>query len=186
MKQNKSNLQFDKIVESCLEFMKKKHKDYGSAWTYLRPSSLTDQIFIKIKRVWTIQENGEQKVADPLKGDIEGILNYAAMALSRVRGEVGQNDNLTEAEFLGFMKKSFEEAKDLFQKKNADYGEAWRDLRISSMIDLMMQKIMRLRIIKKNNGKTIVSEGVDANYRDIMNYAIFCLILIDEGVSPMD
>jgi hypothetical protein len=185
-KQEKSNAQFDKVATQAIEFMLKKYDDYGSSWTYLRPHSLADQIFIKLKRIWTIQETGEQKVEDSINGDIFGILNYAAMALSRLRGDVGQNSTITKEEFEGFMKKSFTNARDLFQAKNHDYGEAWRDLSVSTMTDLMIQKIMRLHSIKRNKGKTKVSEGAAANYLDIMNYSIFCLIRIDEGINPMD
>lgn len=184
--QEKSNGQFDEVTVEALSLMLKKYDDYGSSWTYLRPHSLADQIFIKLKRIWNIQETGEQKVADTIDSDIFGILNYAAMALSRLRGDVGQNSTITKEEFEGFMKKSFTSARDLFQAKNHDYGAAWRDLSVSTMTDLMIQKIMRLRSIKRNKGETKVSEGAAANYLDIMNYAIFCLIQIEEGTNPMD
>lgn len=184
--QKTSNQKFDVIATRALEFMLKKFHDYGSAWTWLRPHSHANQIFIKLKRIRTIQDTGSQKVQDKLEDDILGALNYAAMGLSRVRGDVGQDAKLTEEAFRGFMEKSFATARETFQNKNHDYGEAWRDLSVSTMIDLMMVKLERLRKIKRNKGEVIVSEGSDGSYIDIMNYCIFCLILIDEGVDPMD
>lgn len=166
--------------------MLKKYHDYGSAWTWLRPHSHASQIFIKLKRIKTIQDLGTQKVKDSIDSDILGSLNYAAMGLSRVRGDVAQDAKLTEDAFKAFMEKSFATARDTFQQKNHDYGEAWRDLTVSNMVDLMMVKLERLRQIKRNKGEVIVSEGSDGSYVDIMNYCIFCLILIDEGKDPMD
>lgn len=184
--QGKSNAQFDEIAKKALELMLKKYHDYGSAWTWLRPHSHASQIFIKMKRIRTIQDLGTQKVKDSIESDILGSLNYAAMGLSRVRGDVAQDAKLNEDAFKAFMEKSFATARDTFQQKNHDYGEAWRDLTVSNMIDLMMVKLERLRQIKRNKGEVIVSEGSDGSYIDIMNYCVFCLILINEGKDPMD
>ncbi len=184
--QNKSNEKFDAIASKALELMLKKYHDYGSAWTWLRPHSHASQIFIKLKRIKTIQDIGTQKVKDPIDSDILGSLNYAAMGLSRIRGDIAQDAELTEDAFKAFMEKSFADARETFQNKNHDYGEAWRDLSVSNMVDLMMVKLARLRKIKRNKGETVVSEGADASYIDIMNYCIFCLILINEGKDPMD
>ncbi len=156
-------------------------KDYGSAWRILRTSSLTDQIFIKAKRIRSIEDKGISKVDEGIKSEYIGIVNYALMAL--VQLELGEDEN-TELPFdecLTLYRKHFYAAKSLMENKNHDYDEAWRDMRLSSLTDLILMKLLRTKQIENNNGKTLISEGIDANYADMVNYAVFALIKIEEG-----
>ena len=171
--------QFDGIIASCKEIFMKKMVDYGTAWRILRPSSLTDQIYIKANRIRSIQELGSQKVEEDIRGEFIGIINYSVMALIQL--ELGTSENVAmpsdevEKLYMGYLK----ESKNLMEKKNHDYGEAWRNMRIPSIIDIILMKILRVKQIEDNQGKTIVSEGIDANYYDMINYAAFALILLD-------
>jgi hypothetical protein len=171
--------QFDGIIASCKEIFMKKMVDYGTAWRILRPSSLTDQIYIKANRIRSIQELGSQKVEEDIRGEFIGIINYSVMALIQL--ELGTSENAAmpsdevETLYMGYLK----ESKSLMEKKNHDYGEAWRNMRIPSIIDIILMKILRVKQIEDNQGKTIVSEGIDANYYDMINYAAFALILLD-------
>lgn len=171
--------QFDGIIASCKEIFMKKMVDYGTAWRILRPSSLTDQIYIKANRIRSIQELGSQKVEEDIRGEFIGIINYSVMALIQL--ELGTSENAAmpsgevEKLYMGYLK----ESKSLMEKKNHDYGEAWRNMRIPSIIDIILMKILRVKQIEDNQGKTIVSEGIDANYYDMINYAAFALILLD-------
>jgi len=172
--------QYDKVINNCREIFLKKNHDYGTAWRILRTSSLTDQIFIKANRIRTVQETGENKVGEAIDDEFVGIINYCIMAL--VQLELG-NDNrldLNSSETLTFYDKFSEQAKTLMESKNHDYGEAWRDMRVSSLTDLILMKLLRVKQIEDNKGKTIISEGIDANYLDMLNYAVFALILIDK------
>ncbi len=175
--------QYDKCLASCVDLFERKTQDYGTAWRILRPSSLTDQIFIKANRIRTLQEVGESKVGEGIDSEFIGIVNYCFMAMIQcdLDGSAPLELPLEEANRL------YHEAKDatraLMQKKNHDYGEAWRDMRISSLTDLILMKLLRVKQIEDNNGKTVVSEGVEANYMDMANYALFALILSSEGVS---
>ena len=175
----KTLAQYDQQFNKCRELFKKKTIDYGTAWRILRPSSLTDQIFIKANRIRTLQENGLSKVDEGIDPEFIGIVNYCIMALIQLE------TNETELE-LGAEKamKLYDtyakKVRDLMQAKNHDYGEAWRDMRISSLTDLILMKILRTKQIENNQGKTLVSEGIDANYYDMINYALFALILMDE------
>ena len=156
-------------------------KDYGSAWRILRTSSLTDQIFIKAKRIRSIEEKGMSKVDEGIRPEYIGIINYCIMAL--VQLELGYDEN-TELEFeecTKLYKKYFLKAKGLMENKNHDYDEAWRDMRLSSLTDLILMKLLRTKQIEDNDGKTIISEGIDANYLDMINYAVFAMIKIEEG-----
>lgn len=155
-------------------------QDYGAAWRILRLPSLTDQIFIKAQRLRSIEEKGRQMVGDNLRGEFIGILNYSVMALIQLElGVVDQVDiNATKAQEL--YDKYIAESKALMERKNHDYGEAWRDMRISSFTDLILQKLLRVKQIEDNKGKTLVSEGLDANYFDMINYAVFALIQMNE------
>ncbi len=165
-------------------------KDYGSAWRILRTKSLTDQIFIKAQRIRSIDEKGTRKVDEGIKPEFIGIVNYAAIALIQLElGDIELSDEPDNLRALGELpaekahilyNKHIIKAKDLMENKNHDYGEAWRDMRISSITDLILMKIMRIKQIEDNKGKTLISEGVDANYYDIINYAIFALIKLDE------
>jgi len=171
---------FDDLIKEAKDIFIKKTKDYGTAWRILRPSSLTDQLFIKAKRIRSIEEKGEQKVADNIQEDYIGLINYSVMAMIQL--ELGDSEDY-ELE-LAQVEKLYDEqiriTRELLKAKNHDYGEAWRDMRISSITDLILMKLLRIKQIEDNQGKTIISEGLDANYRDILNYAIFALILLKE------
>lgn len=175
----KTSEQFDQIIEKCSSLFEKKMKDYGSAWRILRLPSLTDQIFIKAQRIRSIENKGVQKVDEGIASEFIGILNYSIMALIQLdRGVVEQPDlNVEEAMkvYLHFAK----ESKNLMENKNHDYGEAWREMRVSSLTDLILQKLLRVKQIEDNKGKTLVSEGIDANYFDMVNYAVFALIHLE-------
>jgi hypothetical protein len=168
--------QYDDALEKCQEIFLKKTKDYGTAWRILRPTSLTDQIFIKAQRIRTIEETGENKVGEGVADEYVGIVNYCIMA--QLQLEMGASDEqdlaFEKAEMLYNEKAKL--ARELMIKKNTDYGEAWRDMRVSSLTDLILMKILRTRQIEDNDGKTLISEGLDANYLDMMNYALFALI----------
>ena len=168
--------QYDEIVSSCRSLFINKMKDYGSAWRILRLPSLTDQIFIKAQRIRSIQEKATKKVDEGQESEFVGIINYCIMALIQLeKGVVEQPDmNLDEAIELYDSKIGL--TKQLMMDKNHDYGEAWRDMRVSSLTDLILQKLLRVKQIEDNAGKTLVSEGIDANYQDMINYAIFALI----------
>ncbi len=180
MSNSHTETQYNQVLEGCKDIFAKKTKDYGTAWRILRPSSLTDQIYIKAARIRTIQEKGSQKVADDITSEFKGIINYCLIAL--VQLDLGRSDtaDLTAEEALTHFEQKAQIAKELMQRKNHDYGEAWRMMRVSSMTDLILQKLLRIKQIEDNEGKTLVSEGLDANYLDIVNYAIFCLILLSE------
>ena len=173
--------QFNTIIETCASLFEKKMKDYGSAWRILRLPSLTDQIFIKAQRIRSIEDKGTQKIGDSIEGEFIGILNYSIMALIQLElGVVDQPDLGVEEAVTAFNKKA-QEAKDLMMAKNHDYGEAWREMRVSSFTDLILQKLLRVKQIEDNQGKTLVSEGLDANYLDMINYAVFALIQMNES-----
>ena len=168
--------QFDAVLSKCHGLFEKKGKDYGTAWRILRLPSLTDQIFIKAQRLRSIEDKGAQLVDDPLEGEFIGILNYSIMALIQLdRGVVEQPDLDWKQASAAYLEKA-EEAKALMLRKNHDYGEAWRDMRISSFTDLILQKLLRVKQIEDNQGKTLVSEGLEANYLDMINYSVFALI----------
>ena len=168
--------QYDVVVDECRSLFIKKMSDYGSAWRILRLPSLTDQIFIKAQRIRQLQENTERMVDEGEKSEFIGIINYSIMALIQLeKGVVDQPDLNTDEPTLVY-DKHLKSTKQLMKNKNHDYGEAWRDMRISSLTDLILQKLLRVKQIEDNQGKTLVSEGIDANYQDMINYAIFALI----------
>ncbi|RZK11710.1 MAG: DUF1599 domain-containing protein [Flavobacterium sp.] len=171
--------EFDTIVGICRTLFINKMTDYGSAWRILRLPSLTDQIFIKAQRIRSLQENDVRKVDEDETGEFIGIINYSIMALIQLElGVVDQPDlNVERATELYDAKVKL--TKDLMEAKNHDYGEAWREMRVSSLTDLILQKLLRVKQIEDNKGKTLVSEGIDANYQDMFNYAVFALILMD-------
>ena len=171
-----TSLQFDTVVSKCTEIFKKKTIDYGTAWRILRSSSLTDQIFIKANRIRTIQETGSSKVNEGIEPEFIGIVNYCVMALIQLDLEKDNRLELPAYEVISHYQKKIQEAKDLMMAKNHDYGEAWRDMRVSSLTDLILMKILRVKQIEDNKGKTIISEGIDANYFDMLNYSVFALI----------
>jgi len=172
--------QYDAVIKLCKDIFLKKMKDYGTAWRILRTSSLTDQIFIKAQRIRSIEQKGTQKIQDDIKGEYIGIINYCVIALIQL--ELG-NDERTELpydETAALYEKHFNATKKLMEDKNHDYGEAWRDMRVSSLTDLILMKILRVKQIEDNQGKTIISEGIDANYMDMINYSAFALIKLTE------
>ena len=154
-------------------------KDYGCAWRILRLPSLTDQIFIKAQRIRGLQENAERKVDEGEVPEFIGIINYSIMALIQLEKGVVEQPDLGEEEATQLYDKMVAETKQLMENKNHDYGEAWRDMRVSSLTDLILQKLLRVKQIEDNKGKTLVSEGIDANYQDMINYSIFALILLE-------
>ena len=172
--------QYKEQIDKCRSLFQKKTKDYGTAWRILRPSSLTDQLLIKANRIRTIEEQGEQKIDDPVDGEFIGLVNYSIMALIQLDlpKDAPIEIDVEEANKLYDSKVLF--CQNLMKAKNHDYGEVWRDMRRSSLTDLILQKLYRIKQIEDNQGATLVSEGLDANYSDIVNYAIFALIKIDE------
>ncbi|SDS18312.1 protein of unknown function [Gillisia sp. Hel1_33_143] len=172
--------QYDAVVEICRSLFSNKMRDYGSAWRILRLPSLTDQIFIKAQRIRGLQENEVRKVDEDEIPEFIGIINYAIMALIQLEKGIAAQPDLSLKEAISFYDKHISETKSLMENKNHDYGEAWREMRISSLTDLILQKLLRVKQIENNKGKTLVSEGLDANYQDMINYAIFALILLEE------
>ena len=172
--------QYDYVINQCRELFSKKMNDYGSAWRILRLSSLTDQIFIKAQRIRGLQQNSTRKVDEGQYSEFIGIINYSIMALIQIEKGVVENPDLNLDESLELFNNHSELTKSLMVDKNHDYGEAWRDMRVSSLTDLILQKLLRVKQIEDNKGETLVSEGIDANYQDIVNYAVFALIHLKE------
>lgn len=172
--------QYDQIIDSCKEIFIKKAKDYGTAWRVLRPISIVDQIFIKAQRIRTIQETGKQKVADDISAEFKGIINYAIIGLIQLDLTVDDPDEMPVEKISVMFDQKAAIAKKLMQDKNHDYGEAWRSMSQESFVDLILMKLQRIRQILINEGKTIMSEGIDANYLDMVNYSVFALILRSE------
>ncbi len=175
--------QYDAVVNECLGLFAKKAHDYGTAWRILRVPSLTDQIFIKAQRIRTLQEVGESKVGEGLRPELIGIINYAAMALVQMELGVADAPDIDAERATREVRARIEQARDLMQRKNHDYGEAWRSMRVSSLVDLILMKLLRIKQIEDNQGNTLVSEGIDANFLDIVNYAVFAMIQLDEASS---
>lgn len=173
-----TGLEYETIIAVCRTLFVSKMSDYGSAWRILRLPSLTDQIFIKAQRIRSLQEKEVQKIDEDISGEFLGIINYSVMALIQLElGIADQPDlNVVQATFL--YDEKIKVTKKLMEDKNHDYGEAWREMRVNSLTDLILQKLLRVKQIEDNKGKTIVSEGIDANYQDMINYAVFALILL--------
>lgn len=175
----KTSEQFEQIKKICLDIFSKKMDDYGSAWRILRSSSLTDQIFIKAQRIRSIQDKGTQKINEGIKPEFIGIVNYSVMALIQLElGHASQPD-LNSAQALQKYNHYYDNARNLMLDKNHDYGEAWREMRISSLADIILMKLLRIKQIEDNQGQTLISEGIDANFYDIINYAVFALIKME-------
>ncbi|UTW62376.1 DUF1599 domain-containing protein [bacterium SCSIO 12741] len=172
--------QYDEVINECRDIFTKKMKDYGSAWRILRAPSLTDQIFIKANRIKTLEQTGESKVGEGIRPEYIGIINYCIMAL--VQLELGESSDINMPLDRGtaLYNQYAQATKDLMMAKNHDYGEAWRDMRISSYTDLILMKILRVKQIEDNQGETIISEGIDANYQDMINYSVFAMIRLNE------
>jgi hypothetical protein len=168
--------EYDAVINNCKSLFMKKTRDYGTAWRILRPSSITDQIFIKAQRIRTLEEKQVSKVGDDITGEYIGIVNYCVIAMMQLDSThetpYELNPDLVETMFDS----KVTETRDLMFAKNHDYGEAWRDMRISSLTDLILMKILRVKQIEDNEGKTLASEGVKANYQDMLNYSVFALI----------
>ncbi|MGB1040913.1 MAG: DUF1599 domain-containing protein [Flavobacteriales bacterium] len=175
--------QYDTIISKCEDIFTKKTKDYGTAWRILRTSSLTDQIFIKAQRIRTLEETGINKVGESIEDEFIGIINYCVMAIIQIELKDNTEMELETELAQSLYMKYFLEAKKLMERKNHDYGEAWRDMRVSSFTDLILMKLLRVKQIEDNEGSTIMSEGIDANYYDMINYAVFALIQMSEGVK---
>lgn len=172
--------QYDAVIDTCKSLFIKKMSDYGSAWRILRLPSLTDQIFIKAQRIRGLQQNAVRKVNEGEVSEFIGIINYCIMALIQLENGVVEQPDLSTEEATKLYEKQVVITKKLMEDKNHDYGEAWRDMRVSSLTDLILQKLLRVKSIEDNKGNTQVSEGIDANYQDMVNYAVFAMIHLNE------
>ena len=168
--------EYDVASAKCKDIFIKKMIDYGCAWRILRLSSLTDQIFIKAQRIRSIEMKGSQKVGEDIRNEFIGIVNYSIIALIQLEKGIAEQPDMENHEVQELYEKYYTESKELMKFKNHDYGEAWRDMRVSSLTDLILQKLLRVKQIEDNQGKTLISEGIDANYFDMINYSIFALI----------
>ena len=171
--------EYNEVIDTCRSLFQKKMKDYGSAWRILRLPSLTDQIFIKAQRIRGLQQNKHQRVDEGQVSEFIGIINYCIMALVQLEKGVVEQPDIEVAEALELYDQKIATTKQLMMDKNHDYGEAWRDMRVTSLTDLIIQKLLRVKQIEDNQGKTLVSEGIDANYQDMINYAVFAMIHLE-------
>jgi hypothetical protein len=176
--------QYDRALAYCKDIFAKKMQDYGSAWRILRTGSITDQVFIKAQRIRSIEDKGVQKVEDGVREEFAGIINYAVIACIQLELGVAGKPDLDAPAALAHFDKHAARARALMENKNHDYGEAWRKMRVSSMTDLILMKLLRIRQIEENRGRTVASEGIDANFYDIINYAAFAMILLEAGETP--
>lgn len=177
---SQTDQQFDQVAAICRDIFSKKMKDYGASWRILRPQSVTDQIFIKANRIRSIETKGISKVDEGIRSELIAIVNYGIIGLIQLDLGFSETDDLTFDRGMELYNKYMQEAKDLMMAKNHDYDEAWRTMRMESYTDLILQKIYRTKQIEDNKGKTLISEGIDANYFDMMNYAVFGLIKMEE------
>lgn len=168
--------EYKQVISACKALFEKKTKDYGTAWRILRLPSITDQIFIKAQRIRSVQEKGNQKIEDDINQEFIGIINYCLMALIQIRLDKDAPFELSYGELEPLYDQVADETRNLLENKNHDYGEAWREMRINSMTDIILMKLLRVKQIEDNQGKTLVSEGIEANYQDMINYSVFCLI----------
>jgi hypothetical protein len=178
-----TNQQYDEVIERCRDIFEKKTRDYGTAWRVLRTISIVDQIYIKAQRIRTIQEKGVQKIGDDIAGEFIGIINYSIIGIIQLHLPQEAPDELEPEQAVTLFLAQAHAAKTLMQNKNHDYGEAWRSMSQEGLVDLILMKLQRIRQILQNKGKTLISEGIDANYFDMINYAIFALILMSEKDS---
>jgi len=177
---DKTVAEYRQVIATCKTLFSKKTHDYGTAWRVLRLPSITDQIFIKAQRIRSIQEKGAQKVEDSIKDEFIGIINYCIIAMIQMDLLSSEEFDMKFEQLEPLYDKAVEETLNLLQQKNHDYGEAWRDMRVSSITDIILMKLLRVKQIENNAGKTLVSEGVKANYQDMINYAVFALIKLNE------
>ena len=173
--------QYDAVISECKDIFLKKMRDYGTAWRNLRPRSLTDQIYIKAQRLRSIEEKKTQKIGDNIRGEYIGIINYCIIALMQLELKTDTRIDLPHDEVASLYTKHINATRKLMEDKNHDYGEAWRDMRIESLTDLILMKIFRVKQIEDNDGRTIISEGVDANYMDMINYSVFAMIRLSNS-----
>lgn len=176
---DKTSQEFEVIIKKCKNLFEAKMKDYGSAWRILRTSSLTDQIYIKASRIRSIEEKGIQKIDEGIVSEFIGMVNYSVIALIQLELGYESELDLSVERAVALYEKHINIARSLMENKNHDYDEAWRNMRVSSLTDIILMKLFRLKQIEDNKGKTFVSEGVDANYMDIINYSIFALIKLE-------
>ena len=174
--------EYKEVIRVCKEVFEKKTRDYGTAWRILRLPSITDQIMIKAQRIRSIQEKGVQRVDDGIPGEFIGIINYCIMAIMQIELSDQLSVDMVFDEIEPLYDSVVNETIALHENKNHDYGEAWRQMRVSSMTDIILMKIMRVKQIEDNDGATLISEGVKANYQDMMNYAVFCLIKLNSDL----
>ncbi len=177
---SRTAMQYDAVINQCLDIFSKKTKDYGTAWRVLRTISIVDQIYIKAQRIRTIQEKGQQKIGDDIASEFMGIINYAIIGIVQLELKEDEPEELEVEHAVSLYAAKAFEAKELMHNKNHDYGEAWRNMSQESFADLILMKLLRMRQIIGNKGQTLISEGLDANYFDIINYAVFALILMNE------
>jgi hypothetical protein len=177
--ENQTSTEYKQVISRCKELFRKKTIDYGTAWRILRLSSITDQIFIKAQRIRSIQEKGSQKVDDPIVDEFVGIINYCLIALLQISFSKDERMEIPFEDLEPQYDRWSNETRSLLENKNHDYGEAWREMRVSSMTDIVLMKLLRVKQIEDNEGHTLVSEGIEANYQDMINYAVFCLIKLD-------
>ena len=176
----KTAVEYREVISTCKALFEKKTRDYGTAWRILRLPSITDQIFIKAQRIRSIQEKGTQKVGDPVRDEFIGIINYCIIAMIQMQLSDSDKMDLPFEEIEDLYDKAVNETFELLQNKNHDYGEAWRDMRVTSITDIILMKLLRVKQIEDNEGQTLVSEGVKANYQDMINYSVFALIKLKD------
>ena len=181
--QQNTDKQYDFVIDQCKDIFLKKTADYGTAWRVLRTISVTDQIYIKAQRIRTIQEKKQQKIGDDIRDEFIGIINYAVIGLIQLELPEDAPEELSVEEVKHLYDQKIKITRALMQEKNHDYGEAWRNMSQESLTDLILMKLQRMRQIISNQGRTIMSEGLDANYNDIINYAVFALILMNEKTA---
>jgi len=175
--------QYEKVIHQCEDIFIKKTADYGTSWRVLRDISVVDQIYIKDYRIRTIQEIGAQKIGDAIEGEFIGIINYSIIGLIQLQLTEDDEEELAPEAVKILYDKYAAEARSLMKSKNHDYGEAWRQMSQESFVDLILMKLQRMKQILSNQGRTLISEGLDANYHDIINYAVFAMILLEEKKS---
>lgn len=176
---NQTVSEYTQVIKACKDVFEKKTRDYGTAWRILRLPSITDQIYIKAQRIRSIQEKGTQKVEENISSEFLGMINYCIIALMQIELDENQGLEIPTETLLSLYDTISEETLTLLTNKNHDYGEAWREMRVSSMTDIILMKLLRVKQIEDNDGKTLISEGIGANYQDIINYSVFCLIKLD-------
>ncbi len=176
---NNTEAEYQAVIQVCKSLFIKKTKDYGTAWRILRLPSVTDQIFIKAQRIRTLEETGINKVGDGIIGEYIGIVNYCVIAMMQLESKPETPLEINPEDACSFYEQKIKETYELMLDKNHDYGEAWREMRISSLTDLILMKLLRVKQIEDNKGQTLASEGVKANYQDMLNYAVFALIKLD-------